>query len=331
MKVAAPGKLILSGEHAVVHGHPALALAIDRYVRVQVAANSSNVFSLHCPDLNCSRELSRTSLLDFKKQIQKRYAKFLNNKIPITKVLQKPWELAELVLSLFLHKNPDRQGLQLSITSEIPIGAGLGSSAALILSLIAALQQSVADHAEWWPDALTAENMQHGVSSGLDLQTSFQGGCVLFHDKKARPRPTFPLPLWLVNTGTPVSSTGECVMAVHHLFANSQIGSEFAAVTKALDTRLESPAFISLSEVIKANHRLLQRIGVVPQTVQQFIGEVEAHNSAAKICGAGAVRGEKGGIVLVLTEDPEALNAICQTYGYQHFPVKIAARGLHVN
>ncbi|MEC8998446.1 MAG: galactokinase family protein, partial [Candidatus Thermoplasmatota archaeon] len=32
----APGKCILFGEHAVVYGHPAVAVAIDQGVRVSV-------------------------------------------------------------------------------------------------------------------------------------------------------------------------------------------------------------------------------------------------------------------------------------------------------
>ncbi len=32
----APGKLILAGEHAVVYGHPALALAVDRGTTVRL-------------------------------------------------------------------------------------------------------------------------------------------------------------------------------------------------------------------------------------------------------------------------------------------------------
>jgi len=69
-----------------------------------------------------------------------------------------------------------------------------------------------------------------------------------------------------------------------------------------------------IRDAVRENHKLLTKIGVVPEKVQSFIREVEAAGHAAKICGAGAVAGENGGMVLVFAnQQPDAL---CQKYGY---------------
>ena len=51
MKVLAPGKLILSGEHAVVYGKPALAMAVNRYVTVTASPQLLPFISFDLSDL----------------------------------------------------------------------------------------------------------------------------------------------------------------------------------------------------------------------------------------------------------------------------------------
>jgi mevalonate kinase len=75
-----------------------------------------------------------------------------------------------------------------------------------------------------------------------------------------------------------------------------------------------------MQSLIRENHRLLCRIGVVPQKVQQFVSEVEAAGGAAKVCGAGSVRGDSGGAVLVLADFMPA--ALAEKYGYNVSPLR---------
>jgi mevalonate kinase len=48
--------------------------------------------------------------------------------------------------------------------------------------------------------------------------------------------------------------------------------------------------------------------------VQQFIRDIEQWGGSAKVCGAGSVTGDTGGIVLVIAE--EQPTEICRRYGY---------------
>ncbi len=335
MKIYAPGKLILSGEHAVVYGAPALAMAINRYATATATAQLLPLVSFDLSDLAYEQGLTFTALTHLKNHIKQKYERFMHGDFKIRDVLQKPVELAQFAFSLFLEKLNLKltQGVRIRLQSDIPMGCGMGSSAATILSIVHAMAHHM--QVDMSPElffrlSLEAENMQHGYSSGLDLRVSLQGGCILVKDGQIQQRAVPDLPMYLVNTGAPKSTTGECVAEVAQYFKNSSLGDDFAAVTEAMDAALQANQLSEIIKTIQANHTLLTKIGVVPANVQQFIREIENSHGAAKICGAGAVSGETSGVVLVVTENSDALKTLCARYHYALLPVTGEPRGVHV-
>lgn len=335
MKVSAPGKLILSGEHAVVYGHPAIAMAVNRYVVATVTRDRLPKISFDLADLAHRSQLSFPGLRDLKARIKRKYHKFIHGEYTIRDVLHKPFELAQFALGMFAESfNVSMpHGVNIHVQSDIPIGCGMGSSAATILSVMQAvssyLQVPLSQEA-LYKVALEAENMQHGHSSGLDLRVALNGGCLYFQNGEVESRLLPSCMMYLVQTGTPTTSTGECVSAVATYFQKTQIGSDFAAVTNALDLALQTNQFMDMQSAMRENHRLLSYIGVVPESVQHFITALELAGGAAKICGAGAVSGDQAGAVLVMIQDQSTLMKLCKQYNYNWSPLIGESRGVHV-
>lgn len=124
MKVLAPGKLILSGEHAVVYGKPALAMAVNRYVTASVLDHDAHLISLDFSDLLYERSITFAALDKLKNRIKEKYYRFIQGDFKIREVLQKPFELAQFALGLCLEMLNIKltQGMQIHVTSTIPIG-----------------------------------------------------------------------------------------------------------------------------------------------------------------------------------------------------------------
>jgi mevalonate kinase len=335
MRVFAPGKLILSGEHSVVYGQPALAMAVNRYVVASADSQLLPLISFSLSDLSYERGLTLQALKRLKSRIKSKYQRFISGDFTIREVLQQPVELAQFAFSLFQEALNIKltQGIKIHIQSDIPMGCGMGSSAATILSIIHAIAHHLKmDMASDWYYrlGLEAENMQHGYSSGLDLRVSLYGGCIYVKNNEITTRTVPTMPLYIVNTGVPQTSTGECVSVAAKYFKHSDIAKDFGAVTDAFDAALQNNQLHAMRCAIRENHRLLSSIDVVPQRVQQFITDVEALDGAAKICGAGAVSGDHAGIVLVITDQLEALEKLCATYHYSMLPIRGESRGVHV-
>jgi mevalonate kinase len=200
--VSTPGKLILMGEHAVVYGRPALVAAIDLRLRATFSVplappgasrplpeivEIAEIVEIDLPGLAHRVTLSWGEVLAYARAARAGWtayaarpdlAGFLELRGDDPAHIVKA-ALGEVAAALG-EEAGGAPGLGLRLDSELPIGAGFGSSAAAAVAV-------VAGYAAWRGRddldrdtiarlALEAERRQHGLPSGVDTTTSLHGG-----------------------------------------------------------------------------------------------------------------------------------------------------------
>lgn len=320
----APGKLILSGEHAVVYGQPALATAVDRYITASLRPGGDGV-EVRLPAFSVLMRFGCDELALLRGSIAQRYRRYLEGELPVGEVLGDPLRLLPFAIATAAHA-AGRQLVppaELTVDFELPIGSGMGSSAAGGLAVLAACRAWLSlplDPATLFRDSLACEQLQHGHPSGVDSWICAHGGAVRFQRDTRQPVDLPPLPLRFLHTGTPASSTGTCVSQVRERFGQQHDWAPFGRCTEAIEQALQRDDRDVLCEAIRANHRLLQAIGVVPEPVAQLIAAIEARGGAAKICGAGSVKGCNAGMVMVCCDEP--LQDLITRYHLTDYPLQ---------
>jgi hydroxymethylglutaryl-CoA synthase len=329
----APGKLILSGEYAVMYGCPAIAFAVDRFVCTSVSKRSLRSVVFDLPELSVTKSITHDALSRLKKRLKSAYHSFTQGEEDFKNILKAPFELAQFVFINTLDRVRSRlAGLKVKTHSAIPKGCGMGSSAAMALSMTAAVVGHYGmrlTREEYLALVDDAEKLQHGYPSGLDMQTSFDGGCVYFHAGKLTPCELPDFPLYVVNTGTPAVSTGDCVVDVKSRFeSDDPIWQAFSTLTHTFASTLSEMTLEKFKQFICENEQLLERLGVVPTRVVNFIRDIERANGSAKICGAGAISGDNAGMVLIVSDDEPAMTLVCQQHGFSLDSICVSHEGL---
>lgn len=324
--VRAPGKLILSGEHAVVYNRPALVMAVNRFAHAEVTIGTGPGIRMELSDLNVVRHVALEDVHRFGTAYAESYRRFLEGGLEIQEVLDGPAALPLYLLHLLgVHRD-----ITLRIYADIPMGCGMGSSAAIIAATLHAAAAALGhdrDDDTYYALAFEAEKLQHGRPSGVDPFIALHGGLVRFRHGAAEA--TWPLParpFFLVQTGVPASTTGECVMQVAKHFEGNRIWDDFEAVVTGWEGALHRADDEALRACVRDNHRLLATLGVVPERVQSFVAAIEERGGAAKISGAGSVRGDHAGMVLVVADEEPA--DLCVAYGYTLLSIEGEARGV---
>ncbi len=346
IEARAPAKIIISGEHSVLYGGQAIAAALDLRAKTTIRANaiSKKRISIRLEDMKSHMSGTLSTLFRVKDRLFNSYKKFLTGKKTIRELIAHPTELFQFGLGTLLEVCylELKESLDIRLSSPIPIGCGMGSSAATIVSFIRALTHyfKIAPHSDFLEKIVfEIERLQHGRSSGLDTFVSLHGGAVLYEVGKtpALVKPASiqflqTIPFWIVNTGKPESTTGECVDYIkkrEHGRKESSIWQDFQEVTQHIVRAVEKRDILELMKLFSWNHKLLQTLGVVPEKVHSFVQKAEKLGIHMKTTGAGSIRGQNGGMLLGIGDIPP--KTLFDEYGYELAqPIRIGFSGVEV-
>ena len=215
-------------------------------------------------------------------------------------------------------------GLSINVNSEIPIGAGLGSSGAFSVALAGALyllKHGSLSHKDIYDLAWDAERIFHGPgASGIDHRMSTYGGFCLFNGSFDKIVGSPFRSTYIINTKIAKKSTRELIDCVAQFRDDDLIAFDalIDRVNKWILTicgttfNLNSAAL--WKSYIKDNQALLEQIGVSTREISCICRDLwEDYQMAAKLTGAGG-----GGCIVVFVDGEgdytERIGQVAQRY-----------------
>lgn len=302
IKSFAPGKIILFGEHSVVHNKPAIAAAINRGVDVELTPRNDNIVHVVVPVIDYDQE---HELTDFK----------LNYIIDSHKKMITDYIYE--VINLFEFQ----RGFDITVDINMYLGVGLGSSAAVTVSTLKAV--SLYANEEYTKDeiahiARSIEIKIQGAASPIDTSMSTYGG-IIYIDKDFRLHPVdvnMALPLIVQNCQIS-GNTGKLVESVRQKYEKypNIIGKIFDAMEQiAVDAKvaLEEGNTEHLSNYMNINQGLLDSIGVNTLELSTMVYDIRRHGAkGSKLTGSGG-----GGCIIAFCPDniDEVYDSLDDTY-----------------
>ncbi|GAA5521379.1 hypothetical protein LQ318_06500 [Aliifodinibius salicampi] len=178
--VKTPGKLILLGEYAVLEQAPALVATVNKFCTIKLRPSQNDVFRIEAPNLDIPdfsfllSEKGDISLTNGHTELQRNQLNFV---LSVLKYIRQK-----------LDKNVPAFDISIDTADFFhPISGkkmGLGSSAALTVALLSAIEEllnSTFSSTDFFQKALHAHRYAQGkIGSGVDIAASSTGGIIQY-------------------------------------------------------------------------------------------------------------------------------------------------------
>jgi phosphomevalonate kinase len=276
VSASAPGKVVLSGEYAVLDGAPAVCMAVDRRANVKVTGVDGDWHRVSGPGHSSveGRFVADGATIDWLRGADE-------------------YAVVDAVWRTLRPAGKDRLSIELDTRSFVDQESGkkigVGSSAALTVALVAALSKST----DVLGGAIRAHKMfQHGAGSGVDVATSVSGGLIEYRmQETAISRLRWPagLAYRLIWTGVPVSTRLKLdrLAGIGHQSSSDALAAAAenmaTAWQSASSVMRQYPTYIEALRRFSVDHDL----GIFDAGHDRLVTEAAAMGLVYKPCGAG--------------------------------------------
>ena len=294
-----PGKIILFGERAVVYGEPAIATPVfstqaKAIVSARVQGKPGEI-RIDAPDISLSTSIDELEI---------------NH--PLRSAIQ-------LVIG---EKDLDQvPSCNILVSSEIRPSSGMGSSAAISVSIIRAFSAFLGirlDNDQVSDLAYQVEKIHHGTPSGID-------NTVISHQKPVYYRKGKPFEFLEIDKEFSIliaysgkqGNTREAVEGVWDRWQKeqdryNQIFSRIGEISQSAKSTIETGNPDHLGELMNENHELLQEIGVSsPELDKLVLAAQDAGALGAKLSGGGL----GGHIIALVRSDADLIRGELEKKG----------------
>ncbi len=291
---SAPGKIYLFGEHAVVYGESAIACAVE--LRTRVTAKRGDAIKI-------SSDIGTTGL-DFEIHPY------------VSAAIQKMGEKNVLI----------------NISSDIPVGSGIGSSAAVTIATLCAINLEFGLEYEKSDIANMGHEIERevqGAASPTDTFLSTYGGVVEIPSRKRLDMLECGVVIGNTSKGATSKKTAKLVKHVAMLKEEypeliNPIINTIGSFAKKGEVLVRKKDYSSIGKLMNVNHGLLDALGVGTQELSSLV--YAARNAGAygaKITGAGG-----GGCMVAITDSPDAVANAIKAAGGKAMITKFTSQGV---
>jgi mevalonate kinase len=243
----------------------------------------------------------------------------------------------ELAVGRVLEKYGENVGINVEITSTVPVAAGLGSSAAVVVAVttaVGALLDMNMSKEDIFKIAYEAEKLVHGTPSGVDPAISTFGGTLLYQmDTGFKPLEVkADIPLVIGDTGVERSTRVQVekvreVKQRYPQIVQPMMSAAREIVLRALDA-FNKNDLETLGGLMNLNQALLYGVGVSDESLEWLINAArKAGALGAKLTGAGG-----GGCMIALAnnEKLEQVSEAIQRAGGRPFMARKTDEGVSI-
>ncbi len=315
IKASAPGKLLLFGEHAVVHNRPCIVTAVDQRMEVEASFNGENKLMVNAPQLgieNYHKDVGDLGNQEMPKQVS----------------------FIEAAVKRFYLNFGLKKGLKIITHCQFCHTFGFGSSSAVTIATLKALaklyQVKLNDKQLFDLAYKTVLDIQK-VGSGFDLAAALWGG-TLFFEKGAKTVKSLnlqKLPLIVCYSGIK-ADTPTLVRQVNELKRKNpvKINKIFDKIGQlVLEAKKSLPRenWDKVGNLMNQNQKLLEQLGVSTAKLERLVATaLKSGAQGAKLSGAGG--GDN--IIVLATKNKQKIKTALQEAGGTIMEVKINAQGV---